>query len=313
MIEHIASCPDCRNVIKRLLHEESPSAGKHIDPGMLDRYVIYQHLDEKLAGEDELSSAQVQFIEGHNKECAACRDLFLQKQQDYEGLEKYWEDAILPDFQLNPTMESNTKENILRRFILHFDELKIPRIPLFHRVAISMIIVILFFIFAQFFYKEKSTLEELAQINEVHITYSVRSYTNDLQVGIIAFNKKDFKGAILKFEKYIENSPASEVSNYTTYLLGLSYVMQSNLSSEKENTPNKFLLLSKGINYLSTALMANENGTLHENIMWYLGKAHLMNTDIQSAKEFFEKVKLLNGPKAGAGQDILDKLQDFTN
>lgn len=315
ILQHITICSKCRKIYDQLILLKDNFDGNHINEGLLDRYITFTNFPgEKDSNSEELLDFEFRLIENHINKCSVCKAKLVEKQAVYVEMNKFWENANLPDFILNPTNMGNKQEkNVLKKLISQIKSFKVPGIPGFRQLALSAIIIISIFIVFPFFNLEEPTLQQLAQIEEIYIPYFVRSSTNGFQAGIEFFNQKNYTGAILKFQEYLNHSSDLDNKNYAHYLLGLSYVLKASSRENNENTGNNSLLLVQGVENLKAALTDTGNNLLNENIFWYLGKAYLMSNDIITAKYNFEKVKALNGSKKAASIEVLDRLQTIQN
>ena len=54
-----------------------------------------------------------------------------------------------------------------------------------------------------------------------------------------------------------------------------------------------------------------DNYQVHENILWYLGKGHLLKNDIEPAKVYFNQIISANGDRKEESVIILNELKDI--
>lgn len=304
-LKHISYCSECRSHFKKI-NQIMYLMNDHVNDQLLIEYAYNNlDLDGSTPGESKLSDAETENIKQHLYECDFCKSKYKEMQSQYIEMNNFWMKEAYPDFKMQP---ANYKPNLSIRnqqssisFIAnkYQGDRYIQKIMAF--AAVILILVVSLFVDWT-----SPSIADLAEVKDIRIPVAIRgSENNTFYRGIISFNQKNYREAIILFQQYIASDKETNEIDYVHYLLALSYIKSAN-----NIVPIDLVSVDKGISELSLVLSSSKNPNLIENTNWYLAKAYLMKKDILNAARYFKEVIRLNGDRREDAQLILNQLKE---
>ena len=304
--QHTANCNKCRRQLEEfqmIISSLKRSQASHVmDDTLLLRYSIQISAPKEPDYDGrKLTRSEVSKIRKHLAECSECMQKVDQYCQEYQGIEGYLEKTEFSTLSLGP----QSSWSLVSEKTIHFlksvtstakSRIFVP-IPKFYPIAAgAMAVILLIILVGPFFRGSGKPYLELASLDQEKISLLTRSSMSlSLSAGFSAFRERDYKKAIQNLELFIKNNSTDPSIFYVHYLLGISYLLEakSDLFGYFEKVDTK--LVDKGIQNLQRAETLTTNIGIKEACYWYLGKAYLMKSDGEKAKEVFEKVLNMQG------------------
>jgi tetratricopeptide (TPR) repeat protein len=301
--KHLQSCAECKKLYKNI-DKIRIGIYDHIDDELLSEFIENEkHNNEKDYISHKVSDKDIKMIKEHLDFCNMCGSKYKERQLIYSELNEHLENFDFLETEIRPFLIEKTK--IPSMLISQIKQL-IQDIHFNKKIVYgSLITVVLFFAILTNLDSKKPTIEDLAYINEIEIPVSTRGGTSDnLQKAIFLFNDKMYSKSIILLEKIVDNDSINK--EYAQYLLSLSYLMLATKNDEIRQS-----LIDKAIYRLNSLQEVINNTNLKENVLWYLGKAYLLNKDISKAATCFEKIYKLDAYRSPESQIILKQLKEI--
>lgn len=317
--QHIKECDDCRvhfietQTITSALRQLKPAA--HIDFDQLVQYGIYLS-DPKHPDYDGevLNEEQIANIKSHINRCSDCRNIVDEVKQEYEEIESFLKTEGVPDTtwkKMAPVRKKESQFSI--RFTNFLDTIQGFLFPVNSRLVPAAIVVLLVLVwFSPLFRGSNRILSPLTTVDKGSVQYLTRgSGSLLLNAGLSAFQSDNYQKAIDNLERYCEQNGQNPDLAYVHEILGISYLINA-----KNDFLGRFRSYDKteieaGINHLNRVLQTSKNMRMREDAYWYLGKAFLIKNDETAARGAFNNVIHLNGKRAEAAQQMVEKLDEL--
>ena len=281
------------NKIKAALN----SPQNHLSEDEIADYLLVQNNNDPV---DNNIYAKVPFIEKHIRECSKCKEIFQSFNEEYADIESALKSELhKPD--------ENISEKPVENKIIY-------KQPFYSKYIFVGLLLAAFvyggmFIFSQIISPSTYDSAVLNDNEEVYITRG--RGTEYFQKSLSALDDKDYNKTIEYLKDDIKANSKDETIFYSYYILGLTYL---------ETAPKSFIGLfpafnkenvEEGITNLKKSIELNNSGK-YENInldsYFYLGKASLMENNLESAKKYFSIVIQKHGSKMNEAKTILNEL-----
>lgn len=258
----------------------------------LNNFVLYKN---QLEPEDKFIPAKAPLIENHLKRCPKCNKLYFELDSELK------ETSLFVSNELEKPKVIQTKSNK----------------PLFYRLryAYTGIAALLLLFAGVLLISFLSTpgayrIADLGDNSELYITRG--RATDDFQKSIQAIDDKDFSDAEKFLLADINKNLTDETIFYSCYILGLTYLQESEkdfLGLFKSYNQEK---VKSGIKYLLLSIDKNNSGrfpNLKFDAEFFIAKGYLMINDKSTAKIFLERVVESKGGKIDVARKMLSELK----
>jgi len=321
---HIANCDKCRKQLEKfqmIIYSLKRSQVSHvIDDTLLLHFSIHISAPKEPDYDGrKLTRSEISKIRKHLAECSECMQKVDQYCQEYKEIDDYLEKSEFP----TPSLAAKFSWSLVSEKVIHFlksvtltvkSKIFVP-IPKFYPISVgAMAIILLMILVGPFFRGSGNPYLELASLDREKISLVTRSTgLLPLSDGFSAFHERDFKKAIQNLERFITNNSTDPSIFYAHYLLGISYLLQakSGLLGRFQKYDTK--LVDQGIQNLQMAETLIVNIGIKEECYWYIGKAHLMKSDGENAKQVFEKVLNMQGRRYKEAKQTIREIDNILN
>ncbi len=177
--------------------------------------------------------------------------------------------------------------------------------------ALAFVVIFSLYTYA---YLSRPDYFNLAQIEpeRTNVFRSMSTTTNDFNTGLKLYEQEKYEKAVLAFDTYLKENPNQYEANYYA---GLSYLFHA--KKRFLGFPCKFnkAEVENGMKYLKRALrLSQDNQFYQEDCYWYIGKAYLMKSEFDRAKEQFDKILFLSQPnlmRKKEAKEIISKIANL--
>lgn len=269
----------------------------HLSYDELGDYVLIKN---GLEPENKLNIEKVPIFDVHLRRCEKCSKLMKSLNAEFSDVESF----VAGKFNnQNKEISAPLSDGHLRIPKFNFARYAFIGITSFAIIILALVAISNF---------TASKYYQLAAITDESDMMISRGRTSDnFELSIKALEEKNYESAVEFLKSDIEQNKNDETIFYSHYILGLTY-----LETAETNILGLFPSFNKSRaqyaldNFKKTVELNNSGKFNNVNLdaYFYSAKAALMLEDIQSAKEFLEKVITEKGSKLNEASEIIKAL-----
>ncbi len=278
--------------------EKAVKSSSHLSVDELGEYILFKNGTE---GDDKSIIKQAPKIEAHLRECKKCTEEFKLLNGEYSETENF----LSNEFAKKSPEENKTQQvpaAITRRLYTS-------------RYGFATTIILGFLILSAIVVSNLTSpsFYKLAKVsNGSEFSNSRGRATNYFQEGLKSLEENNSDQAIKFFNEDIKQNSSDETIFYSYYIIGLTYLQESENSFlglfPSYNKPK----VVEGINNLQACIQKNNSGKFPDINMdadFYLAKASLMLEDKQEAIKYLKIVVDGKGSRMNNAAEILKELE----
>ena len=277
----------------------SLSASEHLPPDLLSSYILFEMGDEP---DNKLIPFIRQKIKSHLEECSVCRNEYNILINEYKDIKDH----------INRTIVNNTEATV------RADKVSQPvsfvRLSSFRYTFVTLVVLIAGY-FGLLLISFSITPEYKKNIfaENQDDFYKTRGRTSSLfQRGLNSIEKGDYNDAIKYLSDDIREHQNEKSIFYSYYIVGITY-----LKSAESDFLGLFKSYDKGsvnlaIANLKESIDKNNSGdyeSLKLDSYYYIGRAYLLNDNMESAISNFQKVVSGKGSYYKEAVDLIKQME----
>lgn len=260
--------------------DKNLSAKGHIQTDLLSSFILFEKGDEP---DNKLIPLIRHKIQSHLDECNICRDEYKDLLQNYNEIKEHVDMAIDQD----SLSRAETDRKFLHLFASKYSSVK---------YAFAMLVVLVIGYFGLFVISSSITPYYNKNLfsDKADDFYKTRGRTSVLfQQGLSFLERENYGEAIKYLLDDVEKNPNEQSIFYSYYIVGIAYLKDSEsdfIGLFRSYDKNKVSLAIKNLKASIDKNITGDYESLKLDTYYYLGRAYLLNNDLESARFTFQKV-----------------------